>query len=213
MARGSCLVEFEASKLEVRQIASPEKEIPVSAFTLSRRSVVQEAIVQHPTLSLLFPGALNTVRIATLFTPVGDVKVVGAFLRIGKGSQFVDNGDQGGIGAAIDLGNGKLADVASNNRGKKFERHPDTGFSFGEMTLPDWGKVIALATEVQSRFAPFYRFLGMDIGFSESGPILVEVNDIFDCGRFESVVGPIFRDPEVLRIAQHYGLITHGRHR
>ncbi|MEM0897298.1 MAG: hypothetical protein AAGJ79_10460, partial [Verrucomicrobiota bacterium] len=59
------------------------------------------------------------------------------------------------------------------------------------------------------RFAPYNKFLGMDIGLSPFGPVLIEVNDIFDCGRFESVVGPVFKDPEVLRCAKEFGLITH----
>lgn len=210
--RGACIVEKEGSKLVVRQISDPSQRLSPASFALSRRSVVQEAIRQHPELDRLFPRALNTVRIATLFTPEGAVRIVGAFLRIGKGSHFVDNGDQGGIGTAIDLKSGRLAGTASNNRGHQFDFHPDTGVEFQSITLPFWDDLLILAREVQFRFAPFNRFLGMDIGFSDSGPVLIEVNDIFDCGRFESVVGPILRDSEVLRICREYELITHGRH-
>ncbi|MEM6280049.1 MAG: sugar-transfer associated ATP-grasp domain-containing protein [Verrucomicrobiota bacterium] len=209
--RGACVVEKAESELIVRESSNPGEYCAPESFQLTRRSVVQEAIQQHPRLDELFPHSLNTVRIATLFSPESTVRVVGAFLRIGKGNQFVDNGDQGGIGAAIHLETGQLAKTASNNRGRHFEKHPDTGMSFGDVTLPFWKDVLELAREVQHGFAPFNRFLGMDIGFSESGPVLVEVNDIFDCGRFESVVGPIFRDPEVLRICREYELITHGR--
>lgn len=211
--RGACVIESADSELVVRQVADPLHVVAVRDFALSRRSVVQEAIRQHPVLDQIFPLSLNTVRIAVLYTPEKDVRIVGAFLRIGKGSQFVDNGDQGGIGAAIDLNTGQLSDFASNNRGKRLDCHPDTGTMFGEVTLPFWEDVLALAREVQFRFAPFNRFLGMDIGFSESGPVLVEVNDIFDSGRFESVVGPILADPEIRRIGREYEFITHGRHR
>ena len=50
----------------------------------------------------------------------------------------------------------------------------------------------------------------MDIGFSENGPILVEVNDIFDCGRFESVTGPILKNKAVLDCCREYGMLTHN---
>ncbi|MEM1441136.1 MAG: sugar-transfer associated ATP-grasp domain-containing protein [Verrucomicrobiota bacterium] len=210
--RGACVIEREDSRIIVRQISDPVKTLSPREFTLARRSVVQEGIRQHPELERLFALSLNTVRIATLYTPEKEVKIAGAFLRIGKGKQFVDNGDQGGIGAAIDLETGRLAATASNNRGEQFDHHPETGIHFSSVTLPFWDELIALAREVQQRFAPFNKFLGMDIGFSETGPVLIEVNDIFDSGRFESVVGPILADPEVLRICREYGLITHGRH-
>ncbi|MEM9016153.1 MAG: sugar-transfer associated ATP-grasp domain-containing protein [Verrucomicrobiota bacterium] len=210
--RGSCVIERVESGLTIRQISAPDQPLPLEAFSLSSRSVVQEEVVQHADIDRLFAGSLNTVRIATLYTPERDVRVIGAFLRVGKGSQFVDNGDQGGIGAKIDLKTGRLAKTASNNRGKRFDCHPDTNVKFGSVVLPFWKDLLALAREVQFRFSPFNRFLGMDIGFSESGPVLIEVNDIFDSGRFESVVGPILQDPEILRICREYELITHGRH-
>ncbi|MEM0895884.1 MAG: ATP-grasp fold amidoligase family protein [Verrucomicrobiota bacterium] len=209
--RGVCVASKRGEHITLRESSAPSRAVSPREFALSFRSVVQERVTQHPDLDALFPGALNTVRIASLFTPEKDVHIVGAFLRIGRGDNFVDNGDQGGIGAAINLDSGQLARHASDNRGQEFEQHPDTSFAFGSLTLPHWPALIELAREVLRRFAPYNKFLGMDIGLSPFGPVLIEVNDIFDCGRFESVVGPIFKDPDVLRCAKEFGLITHRR--
>ena len=64
---------------------------------------------------------------------------------------------------------------------------------------------------MQECFAPFNRFIGMDVAFSESGPVLIEVNDIFDCARFEGVTGPILKNEAVLDCCLKYELLTHSR--
>ena len=104
-----------------------EKDIP--AFLNSLRGqgagLLEELLVQHPEMSRLCPTSVNTVRIATL---LGDKRegVVYAFLRIGNG-KVMENADQGGMAARVDLATGKLLTVAADKAGNVYDKHPITG--------------------------------------------------------------------------------------
>lgn len=208
---GACLVERDAGKIVVRQINNPLEAIALDQFSLPSRSVIQEYVRQHKVVSGLSGRSLNTIRTVTMMTPDDEVIVIGAYIRIGVGSNFVDSGSHGGIGVKVDVESGKLCDRTTDGVGRFVEVQPDAYDKVSDVTLPYWEELLDLAREVQRRFAPFNKFLGMDIGISESGPVLVEINDIFDSGRFESVTGPILKDEAVLDCCRQYGLLTHNR--
>ena len=71
--------------------------------------LLEELLIQHPDMARLCPTSVNTVRIATL---LGDKQegIVYAFLRIGNG-KVMDNVDQGGMAARVDLASGRLLTV------------------------------------------------------------------------------------------------------
>jgi hypothetical protein len=209
--KGTCLVEKQDGEIIVRRISDPLRAFPLEGFSMPTRAVVQEWVVQHPDVSALSPQALNTVRMVTLFTPEREVIIVGAYIRIGIGSNFLDSGNHGGVGVKVDPETGRLGPLASDGRGRFYKFKPFAAESLTDVILPNWDQALEIARQVQVNFAPFNRFIGMDIGFSESGPILVEVNDIFDCGRFESVTGPILRNKAVLDCCKAYGMLTHNR--
>ena len=191
--KGTCLVEKDGETLIVRQISDPLQKLPLKGFSLPTRAVVQEWVRQHPVVCGVSSQALNTVRMVTLFSPDKEVIVVGAYIRIGVGSSFLDSGS--GVGVKVDITSGRLDDRASDGRGRNIDFKPAGYDKLSDVTLPNWDEAIELAHRVQEHFAPFNRFLGMDIGFSESGPVLVEINDVFDCGRFEGVTGTDSEEP------------------
>lgn len=209
--RGTCVAQRESGQIVIRQVTAPRRAVPVERFALTLRSVLQEGVEQHTDLSQVYRNALNTLRVATLYTPEREILVVGAILRIGSGSNFVDNGGQGGLAAPVDLSNGRLAGPATDYVGRPFAAHPDTGFPFAGFALPHWEDTLELAREVQRHFASFNRFIGMDIGISADGPVLIELNDIFGSGLFEAVNGPLLRNDEVRRCFLRYDLITHRK--
>lgn len=175
------------------------------------RAVIQEWVRQHEDVNGLSPNALNTVRMVTMYTPEKEVIIVGAYIRIGIGSNFLDSGTHGGVGVSVDVETGRLGPLSSDGRGRFYDFTPAAYEKTDDAVLPDWDKALDIARRTQECFAPFNRFIGMDIGFSESGPILIEVNDIFDCGRFESVTGPILKNEAVLECCKKYAMLTHNR--
>lgn len=207
--KGTCLVERDGADLIVRQISDPLKKNSLEGFSLPTRAVVQEWVRQHPVVCGVSRQALNTVRMVTLYAPEKEVIIVGAYIRIGVGASFLDSGS--GVGVKVDIASGRLDDRASDGRGRLIDFKPADYEKLSDVTLPNWEEAIQLAQRVQQLFAPFNRFLGMDIGFSESGPVLIEINDVFDCGRFEGVTGPILKNEAVLDCCRKYELLTHRR--
>lgn len=207
--KGTCLVERDGDDLVVRQSSDPLRGLPLEGFSLPTRAVVQEWVRQHEDVNRVSAQALNTVRLVTLFAPEEEVIVVGAYIRIGTGSSFLDSGS--GVGVKIDIETGRLDDRACDGRGRSVDFAPAGYENLSDAVLPNWDEAIRLAHRVQEHFSPYNRFLGMDIGFSESGPVLVEINDVFDCGRFEGVTGPILKNPAVLECCREYEMLTHRR--
>jgi hypothetical protein len=207
--KGTCIVDKEANGLVLRRFSDPLKRVPLEEASLDSRAVVQEWVKQHPDVSGLSAGSLNTIRMVTVMSPENEVIVAGAYIRIGIGSSFLDSGSQ--VGVRINIESGQLGDNPSDGKGRSVDFAPAGYNRTSDAKIPFWKDVLGLAHKVQECFAPFNRFIGMDIGISEDGPVLVEINDIFDCARFENVTGPLLKNKEVLESFKTYGLLTHRR--
>ena len=141
------------------------------------RVVIQPRVVQHPRLCTLAPAGLNTIRIVTALMPDGDVRVLGAALRMTIGER-VDNFSQGNIAAAVDstsgivMSDGAYKDVHLHGR---CAEHPISGVRIQGFEVPKWDRVLELVVSAARR-APRCRSVGWDVAVTEEGPILVEGN-------------------------------------
>ena len=135
--------------------------------------LLEELLIQHPDMARLCPTSVNTVRIATL---LGDKQegIVYAFLRIGNG-KVMDNVDQGGMAARVDLDSGKLLTVAADKAGNVFDKHPMTGTPIIGFTIPyfEEAKQMCLAA---MRKVPQVRFVAWDVAITADGPRFIEGN-------------------------------------
>lgn len=152
-----------------------EKDIP--AFLNSLRGqgagLLEELLVQHPEMSRLCPTSVNTVRIATL---LGDKRegVVYAFLRIGNGN-VMDNVDQGGMAARVDLATGKLLTVAADKAGNVYDKHPITGTPIVGFTIPYFKEAMDMCLQAMHK-VPQVRFVAWDVAITADGPRFIEGN-------------------------------------
>jgi len=135
--------------------------------------LLEDCIVQHRAVASLCETSVNTLRIATL---LGDKKqgVVYAYIRIGTGS-VVDNVDQGGMAAPIDLGTGKISAVGADKKGNRFENHPTTGVKIAGFTVPFWEEAMSICLSAM-HVVPGVRFVAWDVAITAEGPIFVEGN-------------------------------------
>ena len=135
--------------------------------------LLEELLIQHPDMSRLCPTSVNTVRIATL---LGDKKegIVYAFLRIGNG-KVMDNVDQGGMAARVDLDSGKLLTVAADKAGNVFDKHPMTGTPIVGFTIPYFEEAKKMCLEAM-RKVPQVRFVAWDVAITADGPRFIEGN-------------------------------------
>jgi len=136
-------------------------------------AILEELVVQHHEMARMCPTSVNTVRVATM---LGDKKegIVYAFLRIGNG-RVMDNVDQGGMAARVDLETGTLRTVAADKAGNVYERHPMTGTDIIGFQIPYWEEVKAMC-ERAMRKVPQMRYVAWDVAITENGPLFIEGN-------------------------------------
>ncbi len=136
-------------------------------------AILEEIIVQHPEMARMCPTSVNTVRVATM---LGDKQegIVYAFLRIGNG-RVMDNVDQGGMAARVDLETGTLKTVAADKAGNVYERHPMTGTEIIGFAIPCWDEVKAMC-EKAMRKVPQMRYVAWDVAVTADGPRFIEGN-------------------------------------
>ena len=135
--------------------------------------IVEERVIQHPEMNRMCSTSVNTIRIATL---MGDKKqgIVYAFLRIGVG-KVMDNVDQGGMAARVDLATGTLRTVGADKKGNTYQKHPVTGTNIIGFTIPYFEEAKAMCLKAAEK-VPQMRFIAWDVAITEKGPVFIEGN-------------------------------------
>jgi len=134
-------------------------------------------------MSKLNDSSLNTIRIATFNSLKGSPEIISALLRMGRSGSVIDNSMSGGIFIGIYLDSGRLHDNAMaflENSGMIYDKHPDSGVAFKDFTIPYFREAKDLACKAARLLSE--KLVGWDIGFSPTGPILIEGNAYFDLG-------------------------------
>ena len=135
--------------------------------------IVEERVIQHPKMAEMCPTSVNTIRIATL---LGDKKqgIVYAFLRIGNG-KVMDNADQGGMAARIDLESGTLLTVGADKQGNTYTEHPMTHTPIIGFQIPYFKEACDMCLKAAQK-VPQMRFVAWDVAITEKGPVFIEGN-------------------------------------
>lgn len=135
---------------------------------------LEQVLEQHPQVSAIYPGSINTVRMVTIRGKNGKVYLVTAMFRIGNG-KFVDNFNSGGMVAPMDPQRGVVIDRALDKAKNLYVNHPATGTPIQGFQFPDWDKAVALVSEA-AQVIPQVGYVGWDVCFTPHGPCLVEGN-------------------------------------
>jgi hypothetical protein len=140
----------------------------------------QERVKQHRDLDILFPHALNTMRIVT-FNIDGNIQVFNAAMRIGTGTSNVDNWGIGGIAVGIDLQTGTLRKHGfyKPKYGRLVDEHPDTKVIFEGFAIPFFKESIEMVSSMH-RYLYGLHSIGWDVAVSPDGPVLIEGNEDWD---------------------------------
>lgn len=151
------------------------------SLVASKHTLVEEMLAQHPEMSRLYPGSVNTLRIVTYRDPDEVVHVLARVLKIGNGS-FIDNYSGGGMYTMVDE-QGVALHAAYDGIGQVFHRHPVTGVYIEGFQVPLFDEVIALADRLarQEREMPY---IGWDIAITPTRPVVIEGNH--NTGVFQS---------------------------
>ena len=137
---------------------------------------VEEQIVQHPRMSLLSGSSVNSLRITTLLVD-SVVSILYTLVRIGDGSNYVDNISSGGMYCPVDDNGIISADAFCDAKVEYYENHPKTATKFKGFLIPLYEEAIALVKKAALRI-PEIRYIGWDVAITEDKPVLIEGNVI-----------------------------------
>ncbi|MBQ9531934.1 MAG: hypothetical protein IJR70_07660 [Eubacterium sp.] len=126
--------------------------------------ILEELIDAHEDIKKLNKDSVNTVRIIT-YVKNYSAEVTSCFMKIGRKGAFVDNGGAGGILVHIDVENGCLDSDGIDERGIIYKTHPDNGYEFRGIKLPNWEAALNLAKEVALQIKDA-RFIGWDFTYT-----------------------------------------------
>ncbi len=137
--------------------------------------MLEKKVGQHEFLNRLNKSSLNTIRIDTLRRKKGDVTILGAFLRVGRSGNHVDNWYQGGLTIGINLEEGCLYEVGYDAGVNKYLEHPDSKINFKGIKIPYWIDVVNKVKQAAVAI-PNINSVGWDVAVTENGPVIIEGN-------------------------------------
>lgn len=159
------------------RIRSGRELIPLEDFTLAKPAIVQELVKQDRRMAAYSSSSVNTIRVLTMYTKNESVIVLAASMLCGVGDSYVSNWSAGGVEIGIDTATGRLMKYAHDKNATRYTEHPTSKITFEGFPIPEWERIIDLATTIQKAF-PFYRMLGTDIALREGGePVIIEINN------------------------------------
>lgn len=140
-------------------------------------TVLEEVIVQHEALNKLYPCSINTLRLVTMLDrESGKVAIPVAFFRIGNGGRFVDNFNSKGMAVPVDELTGTVKCNAMDKQKNLYINHPMTGTPIKGFRFPYYEEALALCRRA-AHVVPEIGYVGWDVAFTPTGPVLVEGND------------------------------------
>lgn len=178
-SKGSDIYKIDAIKVETNHESIHElfNRIIQSEF------IFQETVIQHPSVDLLNPSSVNTLRMDTFIDKGGNAHVLSGYVRMSTCNSFVDNIGSGGCMVGVDLDSGVLKRYGYTNfhlnPTERLTCHPLTKTVFEGFRIP----FIQEAKELITRSAllmPGLRLVGWDVAIGIDGPVIIEGN--FDYG-------------------------------
>ncbi|MCQ2551173.1 MAG: hypothetical protein MJ146_03125 [Clostridia bacterium] len=131
---------------------------------------LSETIKQHEYANKLYDKTVNTIRMITYRNPsTKKLEVFFAVQRIGTEKTIpVDNGSRGGLVCKIDLDTGRLSHGRCLHDKVVYDVHPDSGYRFEDMVIPDWEEMKAEVLSLAEKF-PYMHFIAWDVMKTDNG--------------------------------------------
>ena len=169
-------VQDTSSGVGVQKVEGAEhiKDTFLTKAQDGRAIIAQECVVQHESLSRLYPNSVNTFRVITY---IWERKIyhMPIMLRIGQGGNHLDNAHAGGVFIGVsDIG--KLNDMAFTEFGEMYEEHPDTHIRFKDYKIDFVPEIIETAKKMHLN-ASQLGVISWDITVDNNGIlVLIEAN-------------------------------------
>lgn len=156
-----------------------EKEInEYGDYILANDCINQEVVEQHEVINKIYRHSVNTIRFDTYIDKNNNIHILSAFMRFGRGGNFIDNGSLGGFYVSVDIEKGTLRGKSHQLMkygGEQLSEHPDTGIVFNDFEIPYFKESCQLIKKAVTYIPD--RIIGWDIAIGTNGPIIIEGND------------------------------------
>src|SRR5690606_13503695 len=154
-------------------------------------AVVQDIIQQHSKLEVISSNGLNTIRVCLLKRPSNsEIVILNTSLRMGKDGGL-DNETAGGIVCNIS-NKGILNSFAVDALGKKYYKHPNTGFVFKEKELPKYEELLITSKKIAEKTI-YSNLISLDMCLDHRGVWrCLEINLKYQTIRFAQYAGRPF---------------------
>ena len=171
---------------------TPEPELRKCLEEIDYDIVIQRVIKQHAELARLHESSVNTMRLISILSEQ-EVKVYAAMIRIGVGSSRIDNTSAGALLCVID-NKGRLAKKGYLDAGYSVTKHPELGYSFEEIQIPQHVKKAVHLVKKAHPCVPHFRMVSWDIAINEEGEaVLIEANlSLGGIANTQCAMGPVF---------------------
>lgn len=142
-----------------------------------RYVLFQESLLQHESISEIYPWSINTLRITTCKYSIDNIRVGARLMRFGNNGSVTDNRSSGGLFVPVNDGGllGEYGYTSTKKSGRRFERHPVTGVQFSGRKVP----FVYEAEAICLRAAKLIQnsVVGWDVAITPNGPVVLEGND------------------------------------
>lgn len=159
-------------------------ERKVLSSVLGSKPLIFEGVVSQTKAFADFnESSVNTVRCMTTLYPDGSARLIAAFFKIGRSGKCVDNAGSGGnVDACVDVETGEILRAIEFNGFhaiREIDCHPDNGNRINGVVIPGWESIKKQVCAFQKAF-PYCKAAGWDIAITDDGPVVIEVNDMWD---------------------------------
>lgn len=174
-------VAFESQDARLRRFDGVETRL--SSILGEEPLVFERAVAQTAQFAAFNPSSVNTIRFMTTLYPDNSVRIIAAFIKIGRSGACVDNAGGGGnVDACIDIETGRIQFALQYDgldQIQEIERHPDTGAQLKDVVVDHWEETKKAICRFQRAY-PYCKVPGWDIAMTDAGPVVIEVNDFWD---------------------------------
>ena len=161
--------------------------------------LVQKKVFNHREIASRVGNTLSTIRMIIVVDTCGRPDVAAAFWKVALEKNSTDNfarGAHGNLLADVDLNSGEVGRVCGGlwPTHQSKQNHPETQAQLSGFVLPHWDLAKATVMRAALEF-PGLRLQGWDVGITDEGPLLLEVNTEISLEYVQLLTGrPFFSD-------------------